>query len=146
MRMASRKTTCTRRGGEAAARTQRALQDEIEPRTPRQPKGSDDEEAEARVQAGCAQATDEAPGQHLTKPGNEHELATRAAFPRARLHRQRQARRHGGDHHRRRLRHRRAVAVLFAREGADVAIVYLSNTRTPRKRNSCVEKEGRAAC
>ena len=38
----------------------------------------------------------------------------------------------------------RAVAVLFAREGADVAIVYLQRRRrTPRRNQRWVEREGR---
>ena len=40
----------------------------------------------------------------------------------------------------------RAVAVLFAREGADVAIVYLPRgRRTPRRRRRAVEARGPAA-
>jgi NAD(P)-dependent dehydrogenase (short-subunit alcohol dehydrogenase family) len=37
----------------------------------------------------------------------------------------------------------RAVAILFAREGADVAIVYLSERRDAEKTKAMVEKEGR---
>lgn len=37
----------------------------------------------------------------------------------------------------------RAVAVLFAREGADVAVVYLSEDQDARETKRCVEKEGR---
>src|SRR5436190_9085301 len=38
----------------------------------------------------------------------------------------------------------RAVAVLFAREGADVAIVYLNEHEDAQETKSMVEKEGRA--
>jgi NAD(P)-dependent dehydrogenase (short-subunit alcohol dehydrogenase family) len=37
----------------------------------------------------------------------------------------------------------RAVAVLYAREGADVAIVYLSSHEDAQETRRCVEKEGR---
>ena len=37
----------------------------------------------------------------------------------------------------------RAVAVLYAREGADVAIVYLSSHEDAEETKRCVEKEGR---
>jgi NAD(P)-dependent dehydrogenase (short-subunit alcohol dehydrogenase family) len=37
----------------------------------------------------------------------------------------------------------RAVAILFAREGADVAIIYLDETDDARETKSLVEKEGR---
>jgi NAD(P)-dependent dehydrogenase (short-subunit alcohol dehydrogenase family) len=37
----------------------------------------------------------------------------------------------------------RAVAVLFAREGADVAIVYLSSHEDAEETKRCIEKEGR---
>lgn len=37
----------------------------------------------------------------------------------------------------------RAVAVLFAREGADVAILYLSEDRDAQETKRCVESEGR---
>ncbi|HET6970302.1 MAG TPA: SDR family oxidoreductase [Phenylobacterium sp.] len=39
----------------------------------------------------------------------------------------------------------RAVAVLFAREGADVAIAYLEEARDARETKAAVEKEGRRA-
>jgi NAD(P)-dependent dehydrogenase (short-subunit alcohol dehydrogenase family) len=38
----------------------------------------------------------------------------------------------------------RAVAILFAREGADVAVVYLSEHRDAEKTKELVEKEGRS--
>jgi len=37
----------------------------------------------------------------------------------------------------------RAVAVLFAKEGADIAIVYLNEHRDARETNRLVETEGR---
>ncbi len=39
----------------------------------------------------------------------------------------------------------RSVAVHFAREGADVAIVYLSETKDAKKTKALVEKEGQSA-
>ena len=56
----------------------------------------------------------------------------------------RQARRQVCAHHRRRLRIGRAVAVLFAREGADVAISYLpEEQRDAEETDDAVEAEGR---
>src|SRR5699024_2747811 len=37
----------------------------------------------------------------------------------------------------------RAVAVLYAREGADVAIVYLSEDEDAEETKRCIEQEGR---
>ena len=105
------------------------------------PNGDDRKRA---VQAGTRdQPENPMPAQHIAKPGNEHELdlAPRYLAPNyagsgkldgmATIVT-------GGD-----SGIGRAVAVLFAREGADVAIVYLSEHADAEETKRAVEDEGR---
>lgn len=83
------------------------------------------------------------PAQHQRKPGNESELHPRPQFlaPDYRGSGKLEgmaALITGGD-----SGIGRAVAVLFAREGADVAVVYLSEDDDARETRNYVEKEGR---
>lgn len=83
------------------------------------------------------------PAQHLTKPGNEHELLERPKFeaPDYRGSGKLEgmaALITGGD-----SGIGRAVAVLYAREGADVAIVYLDEHEDAEETARWVRKEGR---
>lgn len=81
--------------------------------------------------------------QHLTKPGHESEMQIKPQFMAldykgsGKLEGQ-AAIITGGD-----SGIGRAVAVLFAREGADVAIVYLSEHDDAAETKRCVEREGR---
>jgi NAD(P)-dependent dehydrogenase (short-subunit alcohol dehydrogenase family) len=95
------------------------------------------------VQAGDRAQPDTLPGQHLAKPGREKDMALRprytapgytgsgklAGFAAIVT---------GGD-----SGIGRAVAVLFAREGADVAIVYLDEDADAKETQAAVEAEGR---
>jgi enoyl-[acyl-carrier-protein] reductase (NADH) len=68
---------------------------------------------------------------------------TEAGIERARISSGKQARTQGRAHHRRRSGIGRAVAVAFAKEGADVAIVYLEEHEDARETKRLVEAEGR---
>ena len=83
------------------------------------------------------------PAQHLRKPGSEARLDPRPQFEAPDYRgsgklEDMAAIITGGD-----SGIGRAVAVLFAREGADVAVVYLSEDEDARETQRCVEKEGR---
>jgi NAD(P)-dependent dehydrogenase (short-subunit alcohol dehydrogenase family) len=83
------------------------------------------------------------PAQHLKKPGHEHELLEAPKFEAPDYRGSGKlagfsALVSGGD-----SGIGRAVAVLYAREGADVAIVYLDEHEDARETARCVEQEGR---
>jgi NAD(P)-dependent dehydrogenase (short-subunit alcohol dehydrogenase family) len=106
----------------------------------RPPSGDDDDEA---VQAGARPQPVRMPAQHLEKSGLEAELELKPRFL---------APDYEGSH---KLRDKvalvtggdsgigRAVAVLFAREGADVAVAYLSSHEDAQETQRCIEAEGR---
>lgn len=129
-------------GAGAAAKTaqrQRRLQEEAMARNARAPSAK-----KQPVQAGSRrQPEPPLSRQHLRKPGNEAdlELAPRFLAPDYRGSGKLQGLRAivtGGD-----SGIGRAVAVLFAREGADVAIVYLDEHEDARETARHVEAEGR---
>jgi NAD(P)-dependent dehydrogenase (short-subunit alcohol dehydrogenase family) len=96
------------------------------------------------VQAGRRrQPQNPMPAQHLAKPGNEHELelAPRFLAPGYKGSGKLKGMAAivtGGD-----SGIGRAVAVLFAREGADVAVLYLDEHKDARDTKKCVQAEGR---
>ncbi|SHN14714.1 SDR family oxidoreductase [Rhizobacter sp. OV335] len=127
--------------GEAVAVKQRRIQsaqDREDAKKPSSGKPAD----KAPVQAGASRQPVKLPAQHIEKPGLEAELELKPKFL---------APYYEGSH---KLQDSaalitggdsgigRAVAVLFAREGADVAIVYLNEHEDAEETRRCVEAEG----
>jgi NAD(P)-dependent dehydrogenase (short-subunit alcohol dehydrogenase family) len=130
-----------REAAEDTARAQREIQARID-RIDQERKQKEDEDA--AVQAGeREQPENPMPSQHLRKPGieAEMELRPRYAAPDYRGSgklQDRVALVTGGD-----SGIGRSVAVLFAREGADVSIVYLNEHEDAEETKRAVEAEGR---
>lgn len=125
----------------ATAKRQRAIQKEAMADAKQAKKKAPRKKA---VQAGRrGQPTNPMPAQHLAKPGNEHELDLQ---PRFRAPGYRGSGKldgmaaivTGGD-----SGIGRAVAVLFAREGADVAVMHLDEDEDAQETRRHVEAEGR---
>jgi hypothetical protein len=119
---------------------QRQIQDEIDRIDANQSK--DDEKA-AAMQAGQRTYPDRFDKQHQQKPGEEHELEPAPMY---------EAPEYKGSEKLAGMSAivtgadsgiGRAVAVLFAREGADVAVLYLSEDEDAQITKRAVEKEGR---
>lgn len=126
--------------GEQTAGKQKRIQDQIEQADKKQA----GKKQESAMQAG-ARKYPEPPvaRQHLEKPGEEHELAVEPMceapyYKGSEKLKDKAAIITGAD-----SGIGRAVAILFAREGADVAIVYLSEHEDAQKTGELVEKEGR---
>lgn len=124
----------------AAARKQRSIQSRVDGKAKARKAGTKDRP----VQAGPRkQPENPLPAQHLAKPGNEHELVVAPRFLAPDYRGSGKLRGlaaivTGGD-----SGIGRAVAVLFAREGADVAIVYLDEHEDAKATKRAVEAEGR---
>ena len=126
------------------AARQRALQQVIDRKDARQSESKSRSSTRA-VQAGTRPEPTRLPAQHLDKPGREAdlELAPRFEAPTYLGSRKLDGMKAivtGAD-----SGIGRAVAVLFAREGADVAIFYLNEHKDARETARWVEKEGRRA-
>jgi NAD(P)-dependent dehydrogenase (short-subunit alcohol dehydrogenase family) len=110
----------------------------------KQNEGQDqDKDKDAAAQTGVEQPSGDFPAQHLAKPGLEAQMALKPKFMAegykgsGKLEGQ-VAIVTGGD-----SGIGRAVAVLFAREGADVAILYLNEHEDAAETRRCIEAEGR---
>ncbi len=126
----------------ATVARQRRLQAEIDRKDAASTRSTPSKQA---TQAGTRKQPVDMPAQHLKKPGNEADLALPPAF---------EARDYRGSGKLEGFTAvvtgadsgiGRAVAVLFAREGADVAVFYLDEHEDAKETARWVEKEGRTA-
>ncbi len=125
---------------EAIVKSGLHIQEEIDRKEGERPSG---EQAGTPMQAGQREYPGSFPKQHLKKPGLESELQVKPMFeaPDYKGSGKLQdmvALITGGD-----SGIGRAVAVLYAREGADIAIVYLNEHEDAEETKRAVEREGR---
>jgi len=136
--------TTDTRTTERAAEHQREIQREQDRKEQSKSSGSSStKQGSGAVQAGAREQPEKMPARHVAKPGRESELELKPRF---------MAPDYKGSE---KLQDMaaivtgadsgigRAVAVLFAREGADIAIVYLESQGDAEETQRCVEQEGR---
>jgi NAD(P)-dependent dehydrogenase (short-subunit alcohol dehydrogenase family) len=142
-KVATKKTAAPdfRRRGERTARQERSIQRKIDQLDHR--KGSAGKKSRAMQAGARVYPEPKLPGQHLHKPGREADLKVAPMYDAP--HYRGSEKLHdmvalitGGD-----SGIGRAVAVLFAREGADVAIAYLNEHEDAAETKRAVEEEGR---
>ena len=127
---------------ESTARRQRRIQAEQD-RRDQAGKAKKSDDKKQPVQAGARRQPEKLPAQHIAKPGHESELALAPRFlaPDYRGSGKLEgfaAIVTGAD-----SGIGRAVAVLFAREGADVTVAYLDEHDDAEETRRCIEAEGR---
>jgi NAD(P)-dependent dehydrogenase (short-subunit alcohol dehydrogenase family) len=126
--------------GDATAEKQRDIQREQDRKEPKESSGGQDK---GPPQTSKRPYPSDFPAQHLRKPGQEADMELKPQFMAPDYKGSGKlegmtALITGGD-----SGIGRAVAVLYAREGADVAIVYLTSDDDAQETKRCVEKEGR---
>ncbi len=142
VKTATRKAAAEDPRAARVASRQRRLQDQEKAKDARAEKKSAKKAAKKVTQAGTRRQPESMPGQHIAKPGNEHELrlAPRFLAPDYTGSGKLQGKRAiitGAD-----SGIGRAVAVLFAREGADVAVLHLDEAEDAEITREHVDAEG----
>lgn len=122
--------------------TQREIQREQDERDAAQGEGGDDGQKPA-MQAGAREQPVELPAQHVRKPGLESELQLAPRFEAPDYKGSGKLEGFGTLITGADSGIGRAVAVLFAREGADVAVAFHSSVGDAQETKRCVEAEGR---
>lgn len=128
--------------GEAAAAAERAIQQQIDIKERARSKG--EKKDKGAMQAGARRYPEPPfPKQHLAKPGKESDLDLKPMYDAPYYQGSEKLQGKvalvtGGD-----SGIGRAVAILFAREGADVAIAYLNEHDDAEETKKTVENEGR---
>ncbi len=142
VKTATRKAAATDPRAARVAARQRRLQDQEKAKDARAAKKAAKSTTKKATQAGPRRQPEKMPAEQLAKPGNEHamQLAPRFLAPDYQGSGKLKGKRAiitGAD-----SGIGRAVAVLFAREGADVAVLHLDEKKDAKITREHVEKEG----